>query len=99
MTERYSYDANGNKIDEHGNIIIEHAYLTSGSGEPLRLLRKTEEHCPSCGKGPTPNKLGILTESPGQETVHCLHCDYQLTRRPKPTPQNFRPMNSRMRGG
>jgi len=97
MTERYSYDASGQKIDEEGNPIIEHAYLSSGSGEPLRLIRRTEETCPSCGKGPKPNKLGILSEAPGQETVHCLHCDYQLTRRPVPTAQNFRPMNSGMR--
>lgn len=85
------FNAQGQEVDERGQVIIKHAYLTDGGGAPLKFLRVLNEACPSCGRGANPNKLGILREARGQETVHCLSCDYQLTREPAPV---FRPMNS-----
>jgi Zn ribbon nucleic-acid-binding protein len=75
---------------------IPHKYLQGTSNGTLKFLRMTDEPCPACGRGPTPNKLAVLFEDPPrQETVHCVSCDYQVTRKPKL--QN-RPMNSGRRG-
>jgi Zn ribbon nucleic-acid-binding protein len=72
--------------------------LTTASGAPLKFWRMLDEPCPICGRGSTPNKLAILHESQAQETVHCMACDYQQTRRPtmnpQVNPQAFRPMNT-----
>jgi hypothetical protein len=70
---------------------IEHAYLQTGSGEPLKFWRLTDQKCPACSKGPHGSPLAVLAETFGQETLHCIYCDYQITQRPKP---KFRPMNS-----
>lgn len=75
---------------------ITHESLMRGDGTPLTFIRMTDEPCPECGKGPTPVKLGVITEDPGkQETVHCIRCHYNITRRPAPTRTRPPPMNSR----
>lgn len=73
---------------------ILHKYLTTAAGAPLKFLRMLDEPCPDCGRGPKPNKLAVLFENPIQETVHCVSCDYQTTRKPTRTSRTFRPMNS-----
>jgi len=91
--ETRTINAQGILVDGDGNAIIEHEYLEGTGGQPLRFLRRTEEPCPLCGRGPRPNVIGVLAEALGQETVHCLTCDYQTTRRPGPR-TTHRPMNS-----
>jgi uncharacterized metal-binding protein (TIGR02443 family) len=80
-------------VDEEPKPTIPHAYLTTGSGAPLKFWRMLPEACPACGRGPNPARLAIMSEGQGVETVHCVKCDYSMTRRPKKNPQ-FRPMNS-----
>jgi hypothetical protein len=72
---------------------IKHAYLQTGSGQPLTFLRLAGEECPLCSKGAQGTPLAILFEAHDKETVHCTKCDYQLTRPPQGT-YRFRPMNS-----
>lgn len=81
----FYFDAVGQKRDAVTNQpIIEHRFLTGGDGLPLRFLSLTDEPCPVCGRGAQPNRLAVQHQLPGQETVHCIACDHQVTRKPAP---------------
>ena len=71
---------------------IQHSYLTDASGKPLEYIRLLDEQCGVCARGPYTPTIAVFAESPGQQTVGCIRCDFQLTRKPPNPP--FRPMNS-----
>jgi len=74
--------------DEDGTeFVATHPYLTDGQNRPVRFVAVLKEKCPACEI----NDLGVTHNSKDAQTVHCLKCDYTLTRRPPPV---YRPMNS-----
>ncbi len=74
---------------------IRHEYLTKGDGSPLEFLEYAEgEVCPLCSKGAHGSLLGILSRSQRDELVHCVKCDYFVSRPPKLFKHRFTPMNS-----
>lgn len=76
--------------------MIEHKYLTDGSGARIQL-RLLSERCPACGAAHPDAVLGVLREDDRTETVLCTSCDYLLTRAKRDAPN--RRMNGMLRGG
>lgn len=72
-----------------------HPTLMTSANKRLGFLRLLTEPCPNCSHSAKGPMLGIIMERPEVETVHCTSCDYQETRRPKPT--QLPPMNSSRR--
>jgi uncharacterized metal-binding protein (TIGR02443 family) len=73
---------------------IEHAFLEDSSGSRLRFLELLGEACPRCyPKG----ELALMYRAAAAdkpETVHCVKCDYELTRKPNRQNARLPPMNS-----
>lgn len=56
--------------------MVTHPFLQNGSGLPLEFTVVLDEACPSCSS----KKIGVLSEHDRTETVHCIRCDWMLTR-------------------
>jgi len=67
-------------------MTLQHRFLTDSSGGPLTMLRLTNERCRACSPA-LQGVLGVLSEGTDgrTETVHCMMCDFMLTRPRMPT--------------